>query len=132
MIPIIRLTVFERNIIMAMLSQNLLDAEVSAVIVDKLVVKDRFFSEDTLDTSKCCGFYLHFAENDVLKGIESVPHHIGLQGNHKELPVGADFVLFIKPNGIDFLEASFYGDTLPIELLLSDHPSFNILGLRRS
>lgn len=129
--PMIKMTLLEKNLIEAILSSKVLNAEAVADIVGRLVVKERVFSEDALDSNKCCGFYLHFADNDTLSNLDPLPHHLGIQGSHKELSIGADFILFMKQDGIDFLEASFYGEALPTELLLSDQHGFTILEPQR-
>ncbi|MBT9099096.1 hypothetical protein KFZ76_15450 [Methylovulum psychrotolerans] len=113
----------EKTILQTILASIIGDVKMIAYIIENLVINDREFSEDALNKAQCCGFYLNFVSNEVLAGVEPLPHYLGIQASHKDLPVGADFIVFMNPQkGIDFLEAVFYSDTIPIQPLLSkDH-----------
>ncbi|WP_147483834.1 hypothetical protein [Burkholderia pseudomallei] len=92
-----------------------------------LEIEKREFSLDVSDSDCCVGFYVHFKNNDFLGGVGGIPHHISLHADHDWLPAGGDFILFLKPDGcVDFLEATFYGFSMPISDLVAESHHFNL------
>lgn len=124
------LTVLEREVILAILTSLVRDGVLLSKIVSALAVAERSFSADALDKERCVGFFTDFAGNELLRGIDDIPHHLGVQASHHALPAGGDFILFFDQQkaGIKMLEASFFGNTLPIDELISVGHGFKVGG----
>jgi hypothetical protein len=127
------LTALERQVIIAILTPLVVDEAVVAKIVGALAISERSFSTDVLDRERCVGFFSDFVDNETLGGFSDVPHHLGIQAGHNDLPIGGDFILFFdqKRAGIKMLEASFFGSTLPISEIISVGHGFRIQSTRK-
>jgi len=123
-----KLTLLEQEILTAILGSLVGDTGKVSNIVDALGIAERSFSPDVVDKNRCSGFYLTFSANNLLSGIQNIPHHLSVQASHKAVPAGGDFILFFRQDEarIDFLEATFFDYTLPIDELMSAHHGFTI------
>ncbi|WP_140806558.1 hypothetical protein [Rhodanobacter glycinis] len=123
----INMSPLEKDIIVKILDLHFHTPGLTKHIVESLVVKSRKFSLDVLNKERCAGFYLHFNDNSLLSEFESLPRQVSIHVNHPGLPTGGDFLLFLTSvGGVDFLEASFYGDVLPISEIMSANHAFQI------
>jgi len=123
----INISPLEKDIIVKVLDLNFDTPGLTKHIIESLVVQSRTFSLDVLNKERCAGFYLHFDDNSLLSEFDSLPRQISIHANHRGLPTGGDFLLFLTSvGGIDFLEASFYGDVLPISEIMSANHAFQI------
>jgi hypothetical protein len=103
-----------------------------AKILAELKVSDRRFSSDVTDASKCVGYYLYFEASESLKllptlpTLPTLPHHLGVHGLSHLSPAGGDFILFLDQTSrsLDYLEASFFGHPVSIQVLKSDQHTF--------
>ncbi|QDQ24909.1 hypothetical protein FNU76_00310 [Chitinimonas arctica] len=121
----IKISTLEREVIFSILAQAAGSPAQAQAIVDQLVIADRTISSAADDPDRCCGFYLNFTENSALTELDLLPHNFSLQGTHPDLIAGGDFILFFdSKKGISFLEATFYGETLPTARLLSEQHGF--------
>jgi|SRR6185312_392955 len=119
----------EKDVIARLLDHQFQQPSLTKDVLGKLVAKSREFSQDALDGTKCAGFYLNFIENDILKDAGELPRQVALHANCDELPTGAEFLLFFRSaGGVDFLEASFYGDALDKSELLRGAYCFKFQG----
>ena len=122
------LTSLEREVLSTILYLLVKDKASVAHIIRSLVISERSFSPDVANPAKCSGFYLNFAQNDLLAGINGVPHHLSVQAGHEATPAGGDFILYFRKDkaGLDFLEGTFFDYTLPKDDLLSENHGFTI------
>lgn len=120
------LTTLERHALMALLSTAVADAGQVVQIVDQLQVVQRDFS--ALDPMHCCGFYVTFAPHPELVGRGAVLQHAMVAGAQPDLPAGAMFMLFTRPEGSLVLEMACFGDgELPVARLLAESHGFGAL-----
>jgi len=121
----IKLTKLEEEVIYSIVLKEVPDPDYARTVLSRLEVKDRVFSKDISDQNKCCGFYLNFRENTLLKDIELSSFQLAIQFEHGDSPTGGAFILFLSPQkGINFLEGTFYDATFPIEKICSDRHGF--------
>lgn len=126
----INMSPLEKDIMVKILNLHFNTPGLAKHIIESLVVKSRKFSLDVLNKERCAGFYLNFNDNSLLSELESLPRQISIHVNHPRLPTGGDFLLFLTPiGGVDFLEASFYGDVLPISEVMNANHTFQIAEL---
>ena len=125
----IKITKLEKEIIKyILLYNNVTDIVLINEIINKISIDNRTFSTSPNDDNLCCGFYIDFMKNNSLDFIKDLPHHLTAHGHHNNLRIGSDFLIFTKDSGIDFIEASFYGDDLlPVSLLISDNHGFTFI-----
>jgi hypothetical protein len=120
-----KMTKLEEEVIYDILLKEIDHSDQVQTIMSSLEVKDRVFSKDFADQNKCCGFYLNFHENTLLKDFEFSSFEWDIQFEHKDSPTGGAFILFIgQQKGIKFLEATFYDATFLIEKVISDNHGF--------
>jgi hypothetical protein len=121
-------SLLEKDVVSAILSGLVGDQDKVAHVIQSLSILDRSFSRDVIDGSKCSGFYLNFESNSVLAHVKTVPHHLSVHASSEATPAGGDFILFFsqETRGIDFLEATFFDFTLPIDQLLKQSHGFTI------
>jgi len=115
----IEITSLEKLIISIMLlrkNENLNDE----MIINSISFISRDFSVDAINESYCCGFYLEFLINQNTFDLD-MKKMISMQMHHADLTYGADFILFLDKG---FLEATFYGLSLPIQRVLSKNHGF--------
>jgi hypothetical protein len=119
----INMSPLEKDIVVKILDLHFNKPGLTKHIIESLIIKSRKFSLDVLNKERCAGFYLNFNDNSLLSEFESLPRQISIHVNHRGLPTGGDFLLFLTSvGGVEFLEASFYGDVLPIsEIMNADH-----------
>lgn len=124
------ITPLEREALIAILTPLASDGSKAVGIVDAIAVSRREISSDVIDQRRCAGFYVHFTSNTLLSSVQSLPHHLSVHATHPSSPAGADFILFFDQasRGIDFLEATFFDSTFPIDDLASDDHGFVIRG----
>jgi hypothetical protein len=121
-----KLTELERKALQAILSPRLENGRLDALLSD-IVVKERSFSVDVASEANCVGFYTRFEPYDLGSAVEYNSAQLSVQMMHPKLSIGADFILFVKADRtVDFLEATFYGETLPIESVESAEHQFSI------
>ena len=118
----------EKEVMSAILTSLVGDQEKVAHMIQSLSISDRSFSRDVRDSSKCSGFYLNLKPNSVLADLKAVPHHLSVHAGSEATPAGGDFILFFSQDrrGIDFLEATFFDYTLPMDQLLKQSHGFTI------
>jgi hypothetical protein len=124
------ITPLEKVALTAILAEIVADKRQIERIVDCVVISSREFSMDVANEENCCGFYSTFEPNALLTDVSEIPTHVGIRGIHSSLTAGADFILFCSRSkkGLEYLEASFYGESLSTsELSLSDH-GFQFIG----
>jgi hypothetical protein len=115
------ITPLEKDVIEKLLAEKF-GASIAFDALEALEIERREFSLDVENNSRCVGFYVHFRSNHLLSKFE-LPHHLSIHAFHDLLPAGCDFILYFKDGGaIDYLEATFYGDTLLVsEVASTDH-----------
>jgi hypothetical protein len=116
-----------------MVIEKMLNANFSLSLKDGagrlLEVERREFSLDASNRDCCVGFYLHFKDNDLLRGFGDIPHHVSVHATHDQLPAGCDFILFLKPDGcVEFLEATFYGFSMRVSDVMIESHYFKLIG----
>ncbi|NHZ66460.1 hypothetical protein [Massilia genomosp. 1] len=115
------MTSLERSVLIRMILEEIKDPERARFLVQKMRPKGRTLSPDVLDVHRCAGFYLDLYECD-LKEIAPEKSRLNAQAAHSSLSVGADFILFRYSSEGPVLEASFFGESVAIDQLLSvDH-----------
>lgn len=115
------MTSLEHSVLIRMILEEIKDPERARFLVQKMRPKDRTFSPDGLDVRRCAGFYLDLYECD-LKEIASEKPRLTAQATHSSLSIGADFILFRYSCEGPVLEASFFGESVTIDQLISvDH-----------
>ncbi len=120
------LSELERKVLHAILSPRLESARLEELL-SNVVVRERSFSVDVVDEANCVGFYTSFEPYDLGSAVEYQSAQLSVQMAHPNLSIGADFILFVKADRtVDFLEATFYGETLPIESVESAEHQFSI------
>ena len=86
------------------------------LILERLDVDRREWSEDMADTEKCVGQFVYFSSTEELP-VDLAVTHQGAWASHPESPGGVDFALFIKSSVPQFLEIGFFGFPMPKALM---------------
>jgi hypothetical protein len=117
----INMTSLEYSVIFKMIVNEVRDPDRAHSLVRNMRLKGRTFSPDALDVERCAGFYLDFYECK-LPEIEAEKSHFATISSHPTLSVGGHFMLFRHSSRGPYLEGSFYGESIPMnQLLSSDH-----------
>jgi hypothetical protein len=117
----ITITPLEHSVLLKMILEEIKDPDRARFLVQKMRPKGRTFSPDVLDGRRCAGFYLDLYECE-LPEIEPEKSRLTAEASHPSLSIGADFIFFRHSSDGPFLEASFFGESVPIDQLLSaDH-----------
>lgn len=120
------LSELERKALLAILSPHLESGRLEELL-SNIVVRERTFSVDVANEANCVGFYTSFEPYDLGSAVEYQSTQLSAQMAHPKLSIGADFILFVKADRtVDFLEATFYGETLSIESVKSAEHQFSI------
>jgi hypothetical protein len=115
----------EKTAIVEMLDAGFGRPELTKRVLDSLVIEKRRFSTGGVDEENCAGFYLDFADNELMRDVDNLPHHVAVHVQRDGLPTGADFLLFFSPKGaVKFFEATFYGYSLSIAEISSARHGF--------
>ncbi|MBC3915978.1 hypothetical protein H8L32_00640 [Undibacterium sp. CY18W] len=122
----INLTSLERSVLEQMIFEEIKDIDRARLLVSTVRPTSRTFSPDAMDIRRCAGFYINISDCEFL-GISPEKPRFSVQAFHPSLSIGADFILFKESSEGAFLEATFYGESLLIEDLISPNHGF-ILG----
>lgn len=117
------LTLLEEQVLQQMIFQEVRNIDQASLFVKTIRLDSRTFSPDSVDVQKCAGFFLNISNWEFLKDLRE-KSQLSMQASHPNLSIGADFILFVESPEGPFLEASFYGESLPIEVLLSRNHGF--------
>lgn len=124
-----QLTPLEEAAVTRLLQAALGQPGSAAHIARALVVARRQFTVDALDPTRCAGFYVDFEPNSLLAGEHDVRAPLSLHARRRGLSNGAEFMLFLDRCGsLEFLEAAFYGEGLPIAEVTATHHAFEFEG----
>ncbi len=110
---------------MRMACNEIRDPARARFVVSTVTLRSRTFSQDVSDNRRCVGFYLNMTACELVQGSDD-DSPLTLQASHADLSIGADFILFKKSLEGPFLEATFYGESLSIDQLLSLEHGFHI------
>lgn len=120
------MTSLELQVLELLIFQEIKDMDRTRSLVETVRPKSRTFSPDALDERRSAGFYLSISDCSLL-GISPLKPRLSVQATHPNLSVGADFILFKDSSEGPFLESTFYGESLPIEQLLSPDHGFDFV-----
>lgn len=123
----ITITPLEHSVLMKMILKEIKDPDRARFLVEKMRPQRRTFSPDVLDVRRCAGFYLDFYECE-LPEIVAEKSRLTAEVSHPSLSIGADFIFFRHSSEGPVLEASFFGESVLIDQLLSADHGFILEG----